>query len=109
MFTITIPNAPYAYSFRSTPHRKIEYQNLDLMSDDEVAAFVREHGHFQRVYSFLTLHWITDQHHAVRNIEALMAPGGECFLVFSATIVQFDIYAALVESPRWQKYSNVSA
>ncbi|KAH9364628.1 hypothetical protein HPB48_022956 [Haemaphysalis longicornis] len=56
-----------AFARENHAHPKIEYQNLDLMSDDEVAAFVREHGHFQRVYSFLTLHWITDQHHAVRN------------------------------------------
>ncbi|XP_077544576.1 uncharacterized protein LOC144157627 [Haemaphysalis longicornis] len=106
---VAVDNAPamLAFARENHAHPKIEYQNLDLMSDDEVAAFVREHGHFQRVYSFLTLHWITDQHHAVRNIEALMAPGGECFLVFSATIVQFDIYAALVESPRWQKYSKL--
>ncbi|XP_077544575.1 uncharacterized protein LOC144157626 [Haemaphysalis longicornis] len=106
---VAVDNAPamLAFAREKHPHPKIEYRNLDLMSDDEVAAFVREHGHFQRVYSFLTLHWITDQHHAVRNIEALMSPGGECFLVFSATIVQFDIYAALVESPRWQKYSNL--
>ncbi|KAH9379925.1 hypothetical protein HPB48_000979 [Haemaphysalis longicornis] len=96
----------FARKNRADP--KIEYKSLDLMADDDVARFVKEEGQFDIVFSFLTLHWMPDQHHAFRNVAALMAPGGECFLVFTHTLVLFDIYVALMQSPRWKKYSEVS-
>lgn len=99
------PMLEFARKNRGDP--KIEYKTLDLMADEDVAQFVAEQGQFDMVFSFLTLHWISDQHHAFRNVEKLMAAGGECFIVFSHTLVLFDIYAALIESPRWKKYSDV--
>lgn len=95
----------FARNKRSDP--KIEYSNLDLMVDADVARFVVEQGQFHMVFSFLTLHWISDQHHALHNIAALMEPGGECFLVFAQTLVMFDLYVALMKSPRWKKYSDI--
>ncbi|XP_070384636.1 biotin biosynthesis bifunctional protein BioHC-like isoform X2 [Dermacentor albipictus] len=88
-------------------HPRIEYLTLDLRAEEDVARFVREQGRFQRVYSFLTIHWMADQRRAMRNIETLMAPGGECFLVFSDTIVLFDIFKAMMTEPRWSKYSEI--
>ncbi|KAL1426021.1 hypothetical protein MTO96_003490 [Rhipicephalus appendiculatus] len=88
-------------------HPRIEYRALDLASEDEAARFVREHGRFQRVYSFFTMHWTADQRRAMRNIETLMAPGAECFLVFSNNIVLFDIFKAMVAAPRWAKFAEV--
>lgn len=99
------PMLNFARTNRADP--RIEYKSLDVMVDDDVARFVEEQGQFQIVFSFLTLHWMKDQHHALRNIASLMAPGGECFLVFSHTLVLFDIYVALLESPRWKKYSHI--
>lgn len=99
------PMLEFARNQRADP--KIEYRNLDLMVDADVARFVAEQGHFDMVFSFLVLHWVSDQHHAVRNIAELTEPGGECFLVFAQTLVLFDIYVALMESPRWKKYSDV--
>ncbi|XP_037515512.2 juvenile hormone acid O-methyltransferase [Rhipicephalus sanguineus] len=88
-------------------HPRIEYRALDLTSEDAAARFVREHGRFQRVYSFLTMHWTADQRRAMRNIETLMAPCAECFLVFSDNIVLFDILKAMVAAPRWAKFSEI--
>lgn len=99
------PMLEFARKNRADP--KIEYKSLDLMADDDVARFVKEEGQFDIVFSFLTLHWMPDQHHAFRNVAALMAPGGECFLVFTHTLVLFDIYVALMQSPRWKKYSEI--
>ncbi|KAK8764387.1 hypothetical protein V5799_033003, partial [Amblyomma americanum] len=76
------------------------------MADDDVARFVREQGRFQRVFSFLTVQWMADQRHAMRNIEALMAPGGECFLLFSARLNAHEVLMAVKNSPRWSKYSQ---
>ncbi|KAK8777920.1 hypothetical protein V5799_020739 [Amblyomma americanum] len=95
----------FAREKRSDP--KIEYRNLDLLSDQDVERFVLAEGHFQMVYSFSALHWIADHRHALKNLETLMAPGGECFLLFSSDLVVFDVFTAMISSPRWEKYSGV--
>ncbi|XP_049519282.1 juvenile hormone acid O-methyltransferase [Dermacentor silvarum] len=87
---------------------RIEYRKLDIVADEDVTRFVQAEGHFQRVYSFLAFHWIADHRHALKNVETLLAPGGECFLLFSAgCLTVFDVFMAMMESPRWKKYSNV--
>ncbi|KAH9377700.1 hypothetical protein HPB48_020073 [Haemaphysalis longicornis] len=87
---------------------RIEYHTLDLMKDEDVVRVLLDQGPFQRVYSFFTLHWMADQVQALKNIETLMAPGGECLLIFSDTLVLFHIFAAMMRSDRWVKYSEVS-
>lgn len=86
---------------------KIEYRTLDLSKDDDVLRFSVEHGPFQRVYSFITLHWLADQLQALKNIETLMAPRAECFLVFSYTMSVFDLFETMIRSSRWEKYSDL--
>ncbi|KAH7943899.1 hypothetical protein HPB52_012667 [Rhipicephalus sanguineus] len=88
------------------PHPKIDYLPLDIVQD--VEKFAREQGQFQRVYSFLTLHWIRDQGVSLSNIERLMAPGGECVLLFKRSVHFFDLFEAIRNSPRWSKYSQRS-
>ncbi|XP_077491084.1 uncharacterized protein LOC144101768 isoform X3 [Amblyomma americanum] len=88
-------------------HPKIEYLQLDIL--DDVDGFVREQGQFQRLYSFATLHWVRDQRRAMRHIEKLMAPGGECMLLFKWTAYFMHLYDAMTKSPRWAKYSNLLA
>ncbi|XP_077529535.1 trans-aconitate 2-methyltransferase-like [Haemaphysalis longicornis] len=88
------------------PHPKVEYKRLDIANDKDVARFSAEEGRFEMVYSFAALHWIPDQHQAIRNIEKLMVPGGECFVSFGGTASVFDLFAALVASPRWTKYAQ---
>ncbi|KAH6931205.1 hypothetical protein HPB50_022799 [Hyalomma asiaticum] len=89
-------------------HEKIRYMHLDIVEGD-VDKFVNEHGLFQRVYSFYLLHWITDKDkaRAIRNIEKLMAPGGECFIVFENCIVLHEVLMALADAPLWKKYAEV--
>ncbi|XP_077488776.1 juvenile hormone acid O-methyltransferase-like isoform X4 [Amblyomma americanum] len=87
-------------------HPKIEYLQLDIL--DDVDGFVREQGQFQRLYSFATLHWVRDQRRAMRHIEKLMAPGGECMLLFKWTAHFMHLYDAVTKSPRWAKYSNTA-
>ncbi|XP_077532591.1 trans-aconitate 2-methyltransferase-like [Haemaphysalis longicornis] len=86
---------------------RIEYHTLDLMKDEDVVRVLLDQGPFQRVYSFFTLHWMADQVQALKNIETLMAPGGECLLIFSDTLVLFHIFAAMMRSDRWAKYSEL--
>lgn len=86
-------------------HEKISYQILDIV-DGDVESFVREHGLFARVFSFNLLHWVKDRARAMRNIEKLMAPGGECFILFQHTIPMFEFIMGLAESERWKKYDK---
>lgn len=86
---------------------RIEYHTLDLMKDEDVLRLLLDKGPFQRVYSFFTLHWMADQLHALKNIETLMAPGAECLLIFSETLVLFHIFAAMMKSERWAMYSDL--
>ncbi|KAH7946487.1 hypothetical protein HPB49_025643 [Dermacentor silvarum] len=87
-------------------HDKIRYLHLDIVGSD-VDKFVNEHGLFGRVYSFYLLHWIKDRARALRNIEKLMAPGAECFILFENCIPLFEILMTLAESPRWKEYAKV--
>ncbi|XP_077529526.1 uncharacterized protein LOC144141966 [Haemaphysalis longicornis] len=87
-------------------HAKVEHKYLDIALDDDVAQFCEREGCFEMVFSFGALHWIADQHQAIRNIEKLMAPGGECFVSFAGTMILFDLFASLMESPRWTMYSQ---
>ncbi|KAL3223980.1 hypothetical protein MRX96_027049 [Rhipicephalus microplus] len=62
------------YASRHSAHEKIEYEVLDIGED--VTEFISHRGRFDRVYSFYCLQWLKDQGRALKNIAALMAPGG---------------------------------
>lgn len=87
-------------------HEKIDYLHLDVTNGD-VEEFVKEHGTFERVYCFNLLQWVKDRAQAMKNIEELTAPGGECFVVFEHCIALFEVYMALAESTRWKKYAEM--
>ncbi|XP_075724432.1 juvenile hormone acid O-methyltransferase-like isoform X2 [Rhipicephalus microplus] len=98
-------SAMLKFAAKNYPHPKIVYLALDIVQD--VEEFKREQGQFQRVYSFLTLHWMLDQRRCLSNIERLMAPGGECFLLFKRSVHFFALFEAMISSQRWSKYSQV--
>ncbi|KAH6932308.1 hypothetical protein HPB50_004640 [Hyalomma asiaticum] len=89
------------------PDPRIHYRKLDIVANEGVAQFIQAEGRFQRVYSFLAFHWIVDHRTALKNVETLLAPGGECFIIFSNSLDVFDVFAAMMESPRWKKYSDL--
>lgn len=88
------------------PHPKVEYKCLDIAKKEDVIRFRATEGCFGMVFSFGALHWIADQHQAIQNIEKLMVNSGECFLSFVGNMLLFDVFVAVMESPRWKKYSE---
>ncbi|XP_072144570.1 juvenile hormone acid O-methyltransferase-like isoform X4 [Dermacentor andersoni] len=86
-------------------HDMIDYVLFDIVKDD-VNKFLNEHGPFARVYSFNMLHWVKDRAQAMKNIEKMIAPGGECFVIFEHCIPMFEVFIALAESPRWKQYAQ---
>lgn len=92
---------------KKNSHEKIEYRKLNIVSEKDVAEFVNTEGNFRMVCSFMTLHVISDHHRAMKNIATLMAPGGECFILFYQNHVMCEIFAAMTNSTRWRGYSDV--
>ncbi|XP_037505510.1 juvenile hormone acid O-methyltransferase-like [Rhipicephalus sanguineus] len=103
-----ISEAMLDYARTAHCHPKVDYRLLDITADQGVSRFIAEEGRFQRVYSFLALHCIQDKAAALRNIERLMTPGGECLVMYNpyARLAQF--HRALLESESWGKYHDVS-
>ncbi|KAL1467641.1 hypothetical protein MTO96_042025 [Rhipicephalus appendiculatus] len=95
------------YASREHGHPKIEHRMLDIAIDDEVSQFIEAEGQFDRVYSFLTLHWIHDKGAALRNIERLLTIGGECLIVFDCHPGPLQLCKAMVNSERWKEYTDV--
>nr|XP_054926994.1 uncharacterized protein LOC126531189 isoform X3 [Dermacentor andersoni] len=95
------------YARREHGDPKIEHRMLDITADDEVSQFIETEGQFDRVYSFLTFHWIHDKCAALRNVERLTAPGGECLIVFNPHPGPLQLSKAMMNSERWKKYTDV--
>lgn len=94
------------YAEKHFAHPMIEYELLDIGRD--VSDFARKHGNFSRVYSFFCINWLKDQRPAMRNIAKLMAPGGECLLVFDARNPLTEFRKKLTEHGPWKQYSKVN-
>ncbi|KAH6929634.1 hypothetical protein HPB50_003775 [Hyalomma asiaticum] len=95
------------YARRVHGHPKIEHRMLDIAIDDEVSRFIESEGQFHRVYSFLTFHWMHDKGAALRNVERLLAVGGECLIVFNPHPGPLQLSKAMMNSDRWKEYSHV--
>ncbi|XP_075547640.1 uncharacterized protein LOC142582128 [Dermacentor variabilis] len=89
-------------------HPKIDHRLLDIAADDDVSRFIAEEGRFERVYSFLAFHWIQKRGAALKNIERLMTPGGECLVIYNPYPGPAPLYRALLESKSWAKYDDIS-
>ncbi|XP_037298385.1 juvenile hormone acid O-methyltransferase isoform X2 [Manduca sexta] len=61
---------------------------------------------FDHVFSFYTLHWLTDPVMGYINIYHLLKPGGECFLVLSGKSPFYDIYHALSLTEKWAPWAK---
>ncbi|XP_075534940.1 juvenile hormone acid O-methyltransferase-like [Dermacentor variabilis] len=93
------------YAKRHSAHEKIEYELLDI--GDDLTEFISRRGPFDRVFSFYCLHWVRDQGAALKNVAALMAPGGQCLLVIPASSQLAAVWRLLAEMDHWVKYSEV--
>ncbi|KAH7969194.1 hypothetical protein HPB52_015773 [Rhipicephalus sanguineus] len=102
-----ISEAMLDYARNVNAHPKVHYRRLDITADEDVSRFIAEEGRFQRVYSFFALHCIQDKAAALRNIERLMTPGGECLIIYHPYAQSAKYYRALLESGLWEKYHGV--
>ncbi|XP_042150140.1 juvenile hormone acid O-methyltransferase-like [Ixodes scapularis] len=83
-------------------HSKICFDTLDI-SEKDVDDFITKYGQFDRVYSFFCLHWVKDQRTALKNVSALLKPGGDCFLLFTAYTHTTRLRRKLAKMDHWKK------
>ncbi|KAL1476492.1 hypothetical protein MTO96_018480 [Rhipicephalus appendiculatus] len=102
-----ISEAMLEYARTAHDHPKVDYRRLDITADEDVSRFIAEEGRFQRVYSFLALHCIQDKAAALKNIERLMTPGGECLVIYHPYAQSEKYYRALLESGLWEEHHGV--
>ncbi|XP_050046669.1 juvenile hormone acid O-methyltransferase-like [Dermacentor andersoni] len=88
-------------------HDALEFRKLDITVDEHVADLLGEYGAFDRVYSFHCLHWALNQPAALKNVARLLKPGGECLLVFHASLQAMDVCRNITKIERWSKYAPV--
>ncbi|CAN7996965.1 unnamed protein product [Ixodes pacificus] len=93
------------FARKNFPHPKICYDLLDISASD-VTDFAQKHGQFDRVFSFFCLHWMKDQKTALKNVAALMKPGGDCLLLFNAYTHTTLMRRKLARMDRWKKYAE---
>ncbi|KAH7952009.1 hypothetical protein HPB52_016784 [Rhipicephalus sanguineus] len=93
------------YARENYASEKIVYDYLDM--DEDVSPFLKKYGAFQRVYSFKTLQWSQDLSCALRNIAALLVPGGECLLFFFARTFLMESFKQMSLLEPWSKYADV--
>ncbi|XP_075741435.1 uncharacterized protein LOC142790707 [Rhipicephalus microplus] len=105
---VGVDNSPAMLEYARThhSHEKIRYLHLDIVEGD-VNKFVTEHGRFARAFCFNLMHVVKDNARAMKNMEKLMAPGAECFVLFESCVPMVDVFMALAESPQWKKYAEV--
>ncbi|XP_064476172.1 juvenile hormone acid O-methyltransferase-like [Ornithodoros turicata] len=92
------------YAREHSSHPKLLYEELDIGGD--VSSFRKEYGSFHRIYSFYVLHWLKDQARGFKNIADLLAPGGECLLLFCGKAKVFDVWEELAGTERWNSYAE---
>ncbi|XP_042144565.1 juvenile hormone acid O-methyltransferase-like [Ixodes scapularis] len=87
-------------------HPKICYDVLDALADD-VSAFVKKYGQFDRVYAIFLFNWVKDQEKGFMNVFDLLKPGGECLCMFYASSFHLQFRKKLANTERWKKYAQI--
>ncbi|XP_070383147.1 juvenile hormone acid O-methyltransferase-like isoform X1 [Dermacentor albipictus] len=93
-----------SYARENSAHSNIVFEHLNI--NDDVADFAAKYGTFSRIYSFFCLNWVKDQAKAMKNLASLLAPSGECLLVFPAWSPARMLWRKLVRLERWSKYAQ---
>ncbi|XP_077531155.1 juvenile hormone acid O-methyltransferase-like [Haemaphysalis longicornis] len=95
-----------SYARQNSAHTNIEFDFLNISED--VGNFVQKYGAFDRVYSFFCLNWVSDQREAMKNVSRLLAPSGECLLLFPAWSPTKMFWRKLAQMDRWNKFYEVT-
>ncbi|XP_075742860.1 uncharacterized protein LOC119185270 isoform X2 [Rhipicephalus microplus] len=91
----------YAQEHHKKP--KVNFEVLDIEKGD-VHFIINRYGLFDRLYSFLTFHYIWDLPKVYRNISRLLKDGGECLVVYFTRTGITDVWHQIYQNEEWQSY-----
>lgn len=97
------------YASSQFKQRDVVYDVLDIDCDfrnemDGVNRIVDAYGQFDRVYSFMTFHYVRDLARAYRNVHCCLKQGGECLTVSFAGAAITDVWYRLYHSSKWRHW-----
>lgn len=89
-------------------HRDVAYEVLDIECGGEAAnhaeCIVDTYGPFDRVYSFMTFHYVRDLEQAYRNVFLCLKDGGECLTVSFTGAAITDVWYRLCNAEEWKAF-----
>ncbi|XP_054922820.2 uncharacterized protein [Dermacentor andersoni] len=91
----------YAQSHHKAP--KVCFEVLDIENGD-VQFIIDKYGLFNRVFSFLTFHYIWDLHKAYHNISRLLKDGGECVVAYFTRTGVTDVWHRIYQKEEWRSH-----
>lgn len=94
-----------SYARKNCMHTDIKIDFLNIC--DDVGNFIETYGTFDRVYSFFCLNWVKDQRQAMKNVSRLLAPSGECLLLFPAWSPLKAFWRKMAQLDRWRPFTNI--
>lgn len=95
----------YASSRFRQPDLVYDVLDVDCDARDEVDGanrIVEAYGLFDRVYSFMTFHYVRDLARAYCNVHSCLKEGGECLTVSFAGSAITDVWYRLYNSNKWR-------
>lgn len=84
-------------------HMKVSFDKVDI-GDDLRKYFTDGWKPVDHITSFYCLHWVRNQKRAIKNIYNLLAPNGDCLLIFIAASKFYDVYMQMSKFPKWAPY-----
>ncbi|KAH7937452.1 hypothetical protein HPB49_012512 [Dermacentor silvarum] len=95
------------YARENFSHERIVYDILDIECHDPKSILER-YGAFDRVYSFLTFHYVADIAKAYGNIFKLLKRGGECLVLSIVRADAIDVWNEAYRMEDWNPLMIVS-
>nr|XP_018901516.1 PREDICTED: juvenile hormone acid O-methyltransferase-like [Bemisia tabaci] len=95
------------HGYKNFPHPKLIFDTFDLAQDDviKLTQDPRLQDGFDKIFSFYVLNWIPDLKSALRNIHALLKPGGQSLFWFPANCNYCQ--RAYIEVQKRQPWSRI--
>ncbi|XP_037523646.2 juvenile hormone acid O-methyltransferase-like [Rhipicephalus sanguineus] len=88
---------------RHYPQRELSYEHHDIENGDP-DSLLHKYGSFDRVFAFLTFHFVSDLKKGYHNVHRLLKDSGECLTVnFTRTGIT-DVWHRMYQKQEWRPY-----
>ncbi|XP_077553962.1 juvenile hormone acid O-methyltransferase-like [Haemaphysalis longicornis] len=91
------------YARRHCREPEVAFEHLDI-ERGEPQAIIDKYGQFDRVYSFLTFHYVWDLERAYHNVSTLLKGDGECLVACFVRTGITDMWHKVFSKQQWRPY-----